>query len=61
MFSPDHIHDDDLDSYVMHRLFPIDKRRIEEHLLLCGECQQRLAAIELLIEALRAGRDRRKN
>lgn len=57
----DHIHDDDLDLYAMRRMYALDRKRLEEHLLLCGHCQSRLAAIESLIEALRLHRGQTPN
>lgn len=54
---PGHIHDDDLDLYAMRRFYAVDRKAIEEHLILCGECQRRLTALETLINALRRDRD----
>lgn len=50
-----HISDDDLDLYATKRFYALpDFRSIEEHLVLCPVCQQRLEAVKDLIEALRA-------
>jgi hypothetical protein len=50
-----HIHGDELDEYLLRRIEDEEKLRvIEEHLLLCAECQQRLEDREHLIEGLRA-------
>lgn len=56
---PGHIHDDDLDLYAMRRFYAVDRKAIEEHLILCGDCQRRLAALEALIDALRRDREDR--
>jgi anti-sigma factor RsiW len=50
----DHIDDDQLDGYVLGHLE--DKEQIatvEQHLLLCEYCQERLEHIDLLRKALR--------
>lgn len=50
-----HISDDDLDLYATKRFYALPNfRSIEEHLVLCPVCQQRLEAVKDLIEALRA-------
>ena len=50
----EHISGDDLEGYVMGRLTGPATERIEEHLLLCGECRVRLQLTEDYVRAMRA-------
>ena len=50
----DHIDGEVLDEYLLRRIDDDETlSRIEEHLLMCKECQQRIEVREYLIEALR--------
>ena len=49
-----HITEDDAESYVMETLPAAEPARIEEHLLICDECRQRLIEVEQYIAAMRA-------
>ncbi len=49
----EHISEDDLEMYAMGRIGDLETGPIEEHLLVCEECQDSLAATDELIRALR--------
>jgi hypothetical protein len=49
-----HPGDDDLESYAMHRCPPSRAEVIEEHLLLCKECCDRLESLDQFLSAFRA-------
>jgi hypothetical protein len=48
-----HLDPDTLDSYALGRLSGGDLAKVEEHLLLCGLCQERLQNLDEFIETLR--------
>jgi len=50
----DHIDDDYLELYALDRLAEPDAARVEEHLLVCGECRMRLAASDAYVAAMGA-------
>lgn len=50
----DHISEDDLELYSMGRLAEPELERVEQHLLLCEGCQERLLQIDEFIATLRA-------
>ena len=41
--TPHHIEEDDLELYALDRLSESDAAPVEEHVLMCEECRQRLA------------------
>ena len=49
-----HITGDDLELYAMERLPESVAAPVEEHLLLCEECQARLADFDAYVRAMRA-------
>jgi anti-sigma factor RsiW len=49
-----HIPDDRLDEYAVVRLDEPAAAEIEEHLLVCEYCRERLALIDQIIRAVRA-------
>ena len=49
-----HIDDDDLERYVLDRQSEERAAAIEEHLLVCEECQDRLAQTDQRVQAMRA-------
>ena len=49
-----HISGDDLELYAMERLPESDTAPVEEHLLVCEECQARLAGVDVYVRAMRA-------
>lgn len=51
--SAQHIPEDLLDEYALKKLVPSMARVIEEHLLICPECCNRLTQIDALIAVLR--------
>ena len=53
-----HIDDDDLERYVLGQLSEADAVLIDEHLLVCQECQDRLAHVNQRVQAMRASRRR---
>lgn len=58
----DHISEELLDDYALGRLSEPDVAPVEEHLLICAFCQERLQLTDEFIAALReavAGRKRR--
>jgi len=53
-----HIPDDIMDNYALGRLPEAESAAVEEHLLVCHECQDRLHVTDVLIDALREARNR---
>jgi len=53
-----HIDDDDLERYVQDQLSENDAAPIDEHLLACQQCQDRLAQVNQRVQAMRASRRR---
>ena len=54
-FGPDrHIEDDDLERYSMGTLLEAENPVLEEHLLVCHSCQDRLYQMDQFLETLRA-------
>jgi len=53
-----HIDDDDLERYVLDQLSEKNAAPIDEHLLACQECQERLAKVNQRVQAMRASRRR---
>ena len=49
-----HIDDDALDRYVLDQLSEKEAAPIDEHLLACQECQDRLAQVNQRVQAMRA-------
>jgi anti-sigma factor RsiW len=49
-----HITCDELELYPMERLPESDTAPVEEHLLVCEECQARLADFDVYVRAMRA-------
>lgn len=49
-----HIEDDQLDQYALGVLAGTDVADLEEHLLLCAECQSRLAAVDDFVKLFRS-------
>ncbi|MCL4487766.1 MAG: zf-HC2 domain-containing protein, partial [Chloroflexi bacterium] len=45
---------DDIELYALGRLAETDTAGVEEHLLICGECQERLADWDVYARAMRA-------
>ena len=54
MHWPAHIAEDVLELYALGRLSEAESTPIEEHLLLCPDCQDALAATDELISALKS-------
>ena len=48
-----HISDDDLELYAMDRLAEADAAPVEEHLLVCEGCRERLAEWDEYVAAMR--------
>src|SRR5579872_6026236 len=56
-----HIADDVLEKYVMNNLAEQDLGRVEEHLLVCSDCQERAVETEEFIQITKAAlRDRER-
>ncbi len=53
-----HIDDDALEAYSMGRLAEAEAAPLEEHLLVCPECQDRLAGWDEYIAAMRAAMEK---
>jgi uncharacterized protein YlaI len=53
-----HIDDDALERYVLDLLSEGDAAPIDHHLLVCQECQDRLAQVNQRVQAMRASRRR---
>ena len=49
-----HISDDDLERYALEPLPEAELAPLEEHLLICSECRNRLEATEQYVMAMRA-------
>src|SRR5213078_435701 len=49
----EHITRDDAEHYLMQTLAPAASDRLKDHLLICGECPQRLIEVEKYITAMR--------
>jgi anti-sigma factor RsiW len=49
-----HIQDDDLELYALDRLPEPDAAPVEEHLLVCGACRERLTEWDEYVAAMRA-------
>ena len=49
-----HISDDDLERYAMLTLGEAEIERLEDHLLICPKCRERLDEIERYVAAMRA-------
>ena len=49
-----HIDDDDLERYVLDQLSEDNAAAIEEHLLICEQCQDQLAQVDQRVQAMRA-------
>ena len=56
----DHIPDDLIDEYALGRLGEPELAALEEHLLACGECRNRLQLADEFIQALREARRKAK-
>jgi hypothetical protein len=54
--SADHTSDDLLEAYGRERLAEPDLVYLEEHLLICRDCRERLEAIDEFLETAQAGR-----
>ena len=53
-----HIDDDALERYVLDQLQEDDAAPIDEHLVACQQCQDRLAQVNQRVQAMRASRRR---
>jgi len=53
-----HIDDDGFERYVLDQLSEADAAPIDEHLVACQECQDRLAQVNQRVQAMRASRRR---
>jgi len=49
-----HIDEDTLERYAMNRLPEAEAAAVEEHLLVCQDCQDRLAGIDRFLADLRS-------
>src|ERR1017187_9644073 len=49
----DHVTEEDLEQYCLGGLTEVRCARLEEHLLLCGTCRDRLPATENFVRAMR--------
>ena len=56
--SQEHPEEDRLEQYSLGRLAGSDLRRLEEHLLLCPKCQDRLTEVDAYVRAMRDGAKR---
>lgn len=52
-----HLRADTLERYSFGQLTGLSLRRTEEHLLLCGECRDRLDEFEALLTTIRAAHE----
>jgi anti-sigma factor RsiW len=50
----EHISEDDLERYAMRSLPARDSERLEEHLLICHQCQDRLRETDAYVAAMKA-------
>ena len=53
-----HVNDDDLERYVLDRVPEERAAAIEEHLLVCEQCQDQLTQVDQRVQAMRASRRR---
>lgn len=51
--SADHVSEDRLEAYSLGRLSEDELARLEEHLLVCAACQERLEATDAFVETMR--------
>ena len=56
-----HISGNDLELYAMERLPESDTAPVEEHLLVCEECRERLAGWDAYIRAVRKATEVRRS
>jgi hypothetical protein len=56
-----HFTDDSLEKYAIGTQPEPDLGVIEEHLLICGECQDRLKVTDAYVAAMRSARKNREN
>ena len=49
----EHICDDDLEQYAMRTLPAAESERLEEHVLICADCQDRLQAVDEYVAAMK--------
>jgi hypothetical protein len=49
-----HVSDAHLELYAMNALAEMDMQRVEEHLLVCAECRERLNSTDEYVDAMRA-------
>jgi predicted anti-sigma-YlaC factor YlaD len=49
-----HVSKDDLENYAMRTLPAPESERLEEHLLICSACRDRLESTEQYVEAMKA-------
>jgi len=54
-FSVRHASENALEEYALGRLLEPELASLEEHLLLCDECRERLRAVDEFIQMLRVG------
>ena len=54
MNAVEHISEDDLERYAMRSLPARDSERLEEHLLICHRCQDRLRETDEYVAAMKA-------
>ena len=52
--APRHINDDDVELYALDRLADADDAPVEEHLLVCEKCRERLVGWDAYVGAMRA-------
>ena len=52
-----HISDDSLEQYSLDTLHESDLSVVEEHLLICADCQDRLKATDTYLTAMRSALD----
>jgi hypothetical protein len=56
-----HLLDEAVEDYVMRRLTDPELQIVEEHLMLCRACQQRVEVVDALQRGLRQFRDRKRS
>jgi len=52
--SENHIAEDVLEGYVMARLSEAEVAPVEEHLLICQRCRERVARLDALVDSIRS-------
>jgi hypothetical protein len=52
--SSDHLREDVLEQYVLNKLAEPDLESIEEHLLICQDCRDRLIDVERFVTTIQA-------